>query len=219
MGTIGSPIAERVVINIPVRKFKSMAAALKALEPYIRDATHLQTGKPFQNFGDMRSREAVANWLLCATVNAIDGRNMSIASTSDPIGGDGIILDDDTGETFTTEHVMVPRQSGGPSADPHALILKAIGDKQRKGGAPYASGKTLVVFVNADTSEWYPNRAARNLPDPLDFAAVWVISLQGVTGGAYVYNVTHLDISEGDAPAYRVHITKDFDDWKVEVVQ
>jgi len=63
-----------VVINIPVRKFKSMAVALKTLGPYIEDATHLQTGKPFQNFGDMRSREAVANWLLCATANGIDGR-------------------------------------------------------------------------------------------------------------------------------------------------
>ena len=62
------------VINIPVRKFKSMAVALKTLGPYIEDATHLQTGKPFQNFGDMRSREAVANWLLCATANGIDGR-------------------------------------------------------------------------------------------------------------------------------------------------
>lgn len=207
------------VINIPVRKFKSMVIALKTLEPYIMDASHLQTGKPFQNFGDMRSREAVANWLLCATANAIDGRNLSVASTSDPIGGDGIIHDDDTGESFLTEHVLVPRQSGGLAVDPHAPILKAIDEKQKKGGAAYASGKTLVVFVNADTGEWYPNRLARKLPAPLDFAAVWVISLEGVTDGAYAYNVTHLDISEGDAPAYRVHITKDFDTWNVEVVQ
>jgi hypothetical protein len=39
-----------------------MEVALKTLEPYIRSATHLQTGRPFQNFGDMRSREAVVNW-------------------------------------------------------------------------------------------------------------------------------------------------------------
>jgi hypothetical protein len=206
-------------MKIPVRKFKSMAVALKTLEPYIKDATHLQTGKPFQNFGDMRSREAVANWLLCATANAIDGRNLSVASTSDPIGGDGIIHDEDTGESFPTEHVMVPRQIGGATADPQALILKAIDDKQKKGGAAYASGKSLVVFVNADTGEWYPNKVARALPDPLYFETVWVISLQGVTDGAYAYNVVHLDMSDGNAPAYRVHVTKDFYDWRVEALQ
>jgi hypothetical protein len=208
-----------MVIKIPVRKFKSMAVALKTLEPYIKDATHLQTGKPFQNFGDMRSREAVANWLLCATANEIDGRNLSIASTKDPIGGDGIIHDEDTGDSLPTEHVMVPRQSGGANADPQALILKAIDDKRKKGGAAYALGKTLVVFVDADTSEWYPNKVARALPDPLYFATVWVVSLHGVADGAYTYHVVHLDLSDGNAPVYRVHITKDFDDWQVSAVQ
>ena len=208
-----------MVIKIPVRKFKSMAVALKTLGPYIKDATHLQSGKPFQNFGDMRSREAVANWLLCATANEIDGRNLSIASTKDPIGGDGIIHDEDTGDSLPTEHVMVPRQSGGANADPQALILKAIDDKRKKGGAAYALGKTLVVFVDADTSEWYPNKVARALPDPLYFATVWVVSLHGVADGAYTYHVVHLDLSDGNAPVYRVHIAKDFDDWQVETVQ
>ena len=59
-------------MDLPVRKFKSIEVALKTLEPYIKSATHLQTGKSFQNFGDMRSREAVANWLLCATINAVE---------------------------------------------------------------------------------------------------------------------------------------------------
>jgi hypothetical protein len=167
----------------------------------------------------MRSREAVANWLLCATVNAIDRRNLSIASTSDPIGGDGLLHDEKTGEAFPTEHVMVPRQSGGASADARKLILKAINDKRNKGGAAYASGKTLVVFVDADTGEWHPNKVARALPDPLYFATVWVVSLQSVTDGAYTYNVTHLDMSDGNAPVYRVHINKDFDDWQIEAVQ
>ena len=97
------------MINIPVRKFKSMEVALKTLEPYIKDAAHLQTGKPFQNFGNMRSREAVANWLLCATANAIDGRNLSVASTKDPIGGDGILHDENTGESLPT-HCSAPER-------------------------------------------------------------------------------------------------------------
>jgi hypothetical protein len=206
-------------VDLPVRKFKSMEVALKMLEPYIKSATHLQTGRPFQNFGDMRSREAVANWLLCATINAVDGgRKLSFVTTNDLIGGDGIIHDETTGEIFPTEHVMVPRQSGA-AADAMALILKAINDKRNRGGTAYASGKTLVVFVNADTGAWYPSQIAGALPNPLNFATVWVVSLQEVKDGVYVYNVAHLDVSEGNAPAFRVRVSKSFDDWKVETAQ
>ena len=77
----------------------------------------------------------------------------------------------------------------------------------------------MVVFVDADAGEWHPNKVARALPDPLYFATVWVIGLHSVTDGAYAYNVVHLDLSDGNAPVYRVHITKDFDDWQVEAVQ
>jgi hypothetical protein len=57
------------------------------------------------------------------------------------------------------------------------------------------------------------------LPDPLYFATVWVVSLHGVMDGAYAYNVAQLDMSDGNAPVYRIQISKDFDDWQVETVQ
>jgi hypothetical protein len=99
------------------------------------------------------------------------------------------------------------------------LILKAIGLKQNKGGAAYASGKTLVVFLNAGAGIWYPNRVAKQLPRPLDFAAVWVVGLHGGDAGEYIYNATLLDVSEGDAPAWRVRLSEAFDAWKVDGVQ
>jgi len=195
-----------------------MAVALKTLEPYVRNATHLQTGRPFQNFGEMRSREALANWLLCVTVNAADQRQLSFTTTNDLIGGDGNIHDEKSGEIFPTEHVLVPNQQIGN--DTQSLVLQAIDDKRTKGGAAYASGKTLVVFVNAGGGEWFPNRVARALPNPLHFEAVWVISLQKVEAdGAYTYGVTHLDLSEGDAPTFIVRIAKDFDAWEVTRLQ
>ena len=64
--------------------------ALKELEPFIRHGEHLQTGKPFENFGDLRSRELLANWLLCVTFNAESG-DERMTFTTDPDGGDGII--------------------------------------------------------------------------------------------------------------------------------
>jgi hypothetical protein len=43
---------------------------------------------------------------------------------------------------------LAPTVNSG-EVDVEALILEAIGKKHGKGGAAYASGKTLIVFLNA----------------------------------------------------------------------
>jgi len=165
----------------------------------------------------MRSREVLANWLLCVTVDAVDNRQLMFSS--DPTGGDGIIEDSATGQTWPTEHVFIPHQSSGGKLDAKTLILDAINHKRAKGGAAYASGKTLVVFLDEGAGEWFPNRVARELPDPLYLAAVWVVGLQKVEDGAYTYGVTLLDLSGGNAPTYLVQINKGFDAWDVTDLQ
>jgi hypothetical protein len=75
------------------------------------------------------------------------------------------------------------------------------------------------VFLEAGAGIWFPNKVARQLPDPLLFAAVWVVGLHGLEAGEYVYNVTHLDITDGNAPALLVQVAKDFDTWTVKRVQ
>ena len=114
---------------------------------------------------------------------------------------------------------MVPPLREGQSADAEMLILDAIEQKRSKGGAAYAAGKTLVVFLEAGAGSWFPNRVARRLPDPLHFATVWVVALQGVEDGEYVYATTNLDVRHGDAPAFHVRIRKDFGGWRVIAIQ
>ena len=91
-------------MKYPVTRFKNLAIALKELEPFIRNGEHLQTGKPFEKFSGMRPREILANWLLCVAINSTDSRELTFCS--DPVGGDGIICDIATGETWPAEHVM-----------------------------------------------------------------------------------------------------------------
>ena len=205
-----------------VRQFKSMKLALKDLEQFVRNPKLLQNGRPLKQFGNMLPREMLANWLLCATVNAVDGRGLAFSSDpigSSPIGGDGIIREEATRELFPTEHVMA-RSSARQGVDAQTLILKAIEKKRKKGDAAYASGKTLVVLLDLDGAVLFPNSVARSLPDPLHFATVWVVCfLKRTDNGEYIYGVTHLDVSEGDAPTFRVRIAKDFDDWEVMGVQ
>jgi hypothetical protein len=205
-------------VRYSVRQFKSMKLALKDLEPFVKNGALLQTGRPLKQFGGMLPREVLANWLLCATVNAVEGRRLVFSS--DPTGGDGIIRGEGTCELFPIEHTMVSTFNLREGADAQTLILEAIEQKRTKGGAAYASGKTLVVFLDADAGVWFPNRVAKELPNPLHFATVWVVGLQERTDdGEYIYVVTHLDVSKGNAPAFRVRIAKDFDVWDVEDVQ
>jgi hypothetical protein len=194
-----------------------LAVALKELEPFVRDGQHLQTGKPFNKFGGMRSREILANWLVCVAINATN--DCELTFSSDPLGGDGIICDSATGDTWPTEHVMVPCLQPGERGDPEALILTAIEQKCTKGGSAYAAGKTLMVFMESGAGQWFPSRVARRLPDPLLFAAAWVVGLHSADGGKYVYNVSLLDLSEGHAPAFLVRIGDNFDTWAVERLQ
>jgi len=204
-------------MKYPITRFKSLPEALKELEPFIRNGEHLQTGKAFEKFGGMRSREILANWLLCAALTpASDGK---LTFSSDPIGGDGIICNVATGETWPTEHVMIPRLCAGQTGDAEALILKAVQHKRSKGDAAYAAGKKPIVFLDAGTGMWFPNKVARQLPAPLHFEAVWVIGLQRVEAGRYVYGVTLIDVSEGNAPTLLMHIGKDFDAWEVTPIQ
>jgi hypothetical protein len=203
-----------------VRRFKSLAIALKEIEPHVRNGEHLQTGKPFKNFGKMRSREVLANVLICAVgIFQSEPDRFTFAATDDPIGGDGVIEDHGTGETFPTEHVMVPDLKGGAPEDIQALIVEQIELKQGKGQSAYAGGKTLVVFVKAVGGPWYPNRVAKSLLTPLGFSAVWVVGLHGVGDGAYSYNVMQLDAQTGTADVWRVRIAPDFSGWEVEHIQ
>jgi hypothetical protein len=79
--------------------------------------------------------------------------------------------------------------------------------------------KTLVVFVNAVGGPWFPNRVAKSLPMPLDFAAVWVVGLHDVENGEYLYNVMQLDQEAGTSDIWRVRIAADFNSCQVERVQ
>jgi hypothetical protein len=40
-------------MKYPVARFRSLAVALKKLEPFVSNGQHLQTGKPFQKMGGM----------------------------------------------------------------------------------------------------------------------------------------------------------------------
>jgi hypothetical protein len=66
---------------------------------------------------------------------------------------------------------------------------------------------------------WFPNRVAKALPVPLLFDAVWVVGFSMTEASSYIYNLTLLDVTDGNAPAFLLRITPDFDAWNVKQIQ
>lgn len=204
-----------------VTRFKSLKVALKELEPFIRNGQHLSTGRAFEGFGGLRSRELLAGWILCVVLNA-QRSTPSFSFTSDPQGGDGVIYDSTAKIGWPTEHIFIPRAKEGEIENIETRMLGAIMKKQGKGGHAYASGKTLVIFVDDGRGQWFPNTVMKQIPRN-DFSAVWAVGLHDVVDDQYTYWTTLLlDESRTEmmnAPSWLVRIGQQFDSWKVERLQ
>jgi hypothetical protein len=203
-----------------ITRFRSLSLALKELEPFINNGAQLQSGRPLAQLGRMLPREFLANWLLCGVLN-FDCLSERYCFTSDPTGGDGVIVDSETGTTWLTEHVMVPEPRNSAQSDNNIIdrVLAAISQKQAKGGSAYASGKQLVVFLDDGRGVWHPNALARQLPKPLDFEDVWVIGLQSFAGDHYCYGVTQLASANENCPVWIVEIDKTLSSWVTRRLQ
>lgn len=84
-----------------IKLIKDFKLALKDLEPYVKNPNFLIKGRQLTNFS-LRPREAWANWLLCVVLQKLHGEHLTFAE--DP-NGDGFIVNKNTGEMISTEHV------------------------------------------------------------------------------------------------------------------
>ena len=203
-------------MKYPTTSFELPKLALKELEPIIRNGRHLATGRPFKEFGGMRSR-GDSSQLADLCCDQLSKGAERLTFSSDPIGGDGILYDSDTGYAFPTEHVFVP-PSKNASGNIEQLILDKIAQKQSKGDEAYASGKILIVFLGSGGGAWYPDMLSKRLPEDMDFEAIWVVGLLEAVGGAYTYAATRVD-GLGTTPKWRIRITRGFDDRSVKSVR
>ena len=163
--------------RIATTHFKSVQAALRELEPIVRNPHLLASGRASTKFAQ-RPREILGNWLFCAVANFERGRDEILFG--DQKDCDGVVFDG-KGWGLFAEHVFLPRREAQDEASLESLILKAVEHKARK-GAPYAKGKTLIVLSDA-TGRWFPNPATRRIAGKQHFDTVWVMHLEKRTGG------------------------------------
>jgi hypothetical protein len=198
-----------------VTRFKSMQLALKELRPFLNQR-HLYSGKPLTQLGDMRPREAMANWLICAAFNYEAGYER-FSFTNNPEGGDGCILDAEDNTGIATEHIIA-LSKGNETLDTNTRIRNAVIQKQNKGGMAYASGKALVVLLEGGDEQWWPTAIAKELPEN-DFCDIWVICLQYFAEDEYRYAVSNLSLVDNSAPTWLVDIAANSESWKVRKIQ
>jgi hypothetical protein len=202
------------VMKHEVTTLKSLKVCLKELKQFILNGRHLETGRELKKIGNLRSREILGCWLLAVVLNH---ENMSedIKICTDPTGADGILYNTKTQRACRLEQVMVS-QHNRCDKNAEELILELINKKQNKGDKSYASGKTLMVFLNRRGDSWSPNRLSNKL-SKIDFNQVWVFGLQEVIKDSYCYNV--IKLISGECPIWQIKINNSFDDWIVDKIQ
>jgi hypothetical protein len=196
------------------RDLKSM---LCDLVPLIRDAQRqLHVGREIGNFAQ-RPREVLGTWLICAALNYQSGAPETWTFSTDPDGGDGLIILRAEGRGERIEHVFVREVPAGQTLED--AIVAAATAKQKKGGAAYAEGKHLAVLCDAGgETAWYPNRVGRALHDAHDFESVWAVGLHEADDeNHYTYWVTQFDSEV--SPVVRVSIDLSTCEWHVDTVQ
>jgi hypothetical protein len=207
-------------MHVHVRRFKSMKIALSELGRYLYQR-HLYSGPPFKQLHGLRSREALANWLVCAALNH-ESRRERYSFTSDQAGdrggGDGHIYDSAVQVGYPAEHVMALALNPTQSMSVDDRILNAIAKKQEKGGAAYAGGKILVVMLEGGEQRWFPNAVARKL-SPTDFASIWVVGFQGIIDGRHIYAAVSLKFLGMNVPTWIIRMAPDFSSWDVQRTQ
>lgn len=197
-----------------VKRLKSLAVALKELEPHIRDGRKIKSHPEFKSI-KQRPRELLGNWLMCAVANAERGAE-TIHIYSDPFDGDGMLVNSATDEKMFIEQVYARAEDG---ADAEALITKAFFLKAGK-GEEYAAGRTLVILSDASGS-YFPNRLARQFKGKHHFMGVWLLGLDAAAIAERRYTYTIADISGETelAPVWRVTLADDFSTWAVDRMQ
>lgn len=191
---------------------KDFKRVLKDFEPMVKELKPLINGRDITNFS-LRPREAWANWLFCAVLRKVHGRDITFAEDEE---GDGVIFDRTNGSWVRTEHVSAldgPRKNPLPKGEER--VISAINQKIDR-GPDYAKGKYLVVFFDG-AGEFYRNITRESIRGRHNFLRIIAIGLLWSNEEGYAYSVTefHDDISI----TFKVAINIDFTDWAVYLLR
>ena len=190
---------------------KDLRIALKDFEPMVKNPQFLWNGREIKNFS-LRPREAWANWLICAVLRKMHGREITFMEDD---AGDGFIVDKDLKLAFQTEHVSaldVPKGRRLPGGEQR--IIDAINLKIERGD-DYAREKLLVVFFDG-AGQFFRSKVRESIFGKHNFEAVFCVGLLDSGASGYSYSVTEFRDSFVDqSVTHKVEVNGDFTDWQI----
>lgn len=205
------------MINIRSKKIKSMLAGLSELRPHVIDRRQILSGSPIRNFENIRPRELLGNWVLCAALNENAGLERFFIA-SDSTGSDGVIFDSLEDRPYFTEHVLALNLSASEKENGEENIVMAINKKRNKGGLAYGKGKILVVLAEG-IGEWKPNIVRRLIEGDFVFDDIWVFGLCSANDQRYTYGISRIDRSDLNCPTWIIEIMSDFASFETTRIQ
>ena len=197
-----------------VTTIRDLKSVLNDIVPSIKDPRYLYSDREVRNFR-LRPREILANWLICSVKNHEVGPDTWTFST-DPPGGDGLIVKRSTRIGWPTEHIFIPTLKSSQNESVEDLMIKAVEHKHQNGEA-YAKGKQLVIFADVSREKWFPNQVCRKIKGQHSFDSVWAVGLEQTDGNDYDYWVVCFD--ELPSQVWKVYIDMDSTEWNVERIQ
>lgn len=190
---------------------KDLKIALKDFESMVKNPQFLWNGRDISNFS-LRPREAWANWLICAVLRKMHGRDIIFMEDD---SGDGFVIYKDLRLAFQTEHVSaldVPKGRKLPSGEQR--VIDAINLKIARGN-DYAREKLLVVFFDG-AGQFFRNKIRESIFGRHNFEAVFCVGLLDSGPDGYSYSITEFRDSFGDqSVTHKVEINGDFTDWEI----
>ena len=120
-----------------VTTIRDLKSVLNDIVPSIKDPRYLYSDREVRNFR-LRPREILANWLICSVKNHEVGPDTWTFST-DPPGGDGLIVKRSTRIGWPTEHIFIPTLKSSQNESVEDLMIKAVEHKHQNGEASLAS--------------------------------------------------------------------------------
>ncbi len=192
------------------KQIKDFKLVLKDFEGMVKDPNFLWHGRKIENFS-LLPREAWANWLFCAVLRKLHGNEITFAEDDE---GDGVIIDQKTGQYIRTEHVAAMDFPSTKLSGGEARIIAAINHKIDK-GSKYAKDKILIIFFDG-AGAWHRNKVREAINGRHNFFKIYLIGLLSSGKEGYEYSVTELH--EKYSITFKVEINNDFNNWTVKLI-
>jgi hypothetical protein len=198
---------------IKVTLIKSLKEVLPAVEAICKSTEELLRGKRMVKFKGMLPREFLVNWIYCAAANAANPKK-DFTFTTDPIDGDGIVLERKYNAIKPTQHVLVYTHDEKAQEKPlDDKIIEKINEKICDGDK---NNRKFIFVYCYDAGAWDPQIVMQGIPPEHPLHGVGVVEREQGDESGYIYRLTEIDTWKKITTIRKISFDFNFSNWSVK---